>query len=227
MWVAWNLVELPWSVTTHGVATIMLAIASIRPTPTDEELVALSKRGDGHAFGDLVERYQDRIYSLCLRWLGQPLVAEEVAQDVFMSAWRALPRFRHEARFDTWLRRIAVNKCKNRRLYDQRRARDKHDSIQSSEEDDDRAALQLVHGGPGSDASYFQSEASKLLQRALAEISEEHRAIILLRDLEDLSYDEIAQQLDVPRGTVKSRLHRARGVLATVLSTQCGREDVF
>lgn len=203
----------------------MLALATMVPSTPDEELVARCKAGDRHAFGDLVERYQDRIFSLCIRWLGSPLLAEEVAQDVFISAWRAIPRFRQEARFDTWLRRIAINKCKNKRVYDKRRARDKHVDI--DEEDDGRPKFQVVHGGRGADASVFQSEASRVLQGALDELEPEQRAIIVLRDLEDLSYEEISEQLGIPRGTVKSRLHRARGVLTRALSRRVGREDVF
>jgi RNA polymerase sigma-70 factor (ECF subfamily) len=222
-----NLLAAPWSIASTGVLPAMFALAAIVPTTTDEELVVRCKAGDRYAFGELVERYQDRIYGLCLRWLGEPLAAEEVAQDVFLSAWRGLPGFREEARFDTWLRRVAVNKCKNRRLHHKRRAHDRHDSIDAQSEDDDKPLLQLVHGGPSSDAKTMRDEASVLLQGALDALPEEQRSIVLMRDLEDLTYEEIAEALDVPRGTVKSRLHRARAMLARALSGRIGREDVF
>lgn len=195
------------------------------PTP-DELLVSRCRRGDRRAFGELVHRHQDRIFGLCLRWLGDRVVAEEAAQDTFLSAWRALPGFRSEARFDTWLRRIAVNKCKNRRVYGHRRAFGFHDSIDALP-DGDRPRLQLVHGGPAADAGMHREQADGIVRAALATLTDEQRAIVVLRDVEDLDYDEIADALEIPRGTVKSRLHRARAALAVVLSARLGPEDVF
>jgi RNA polymerase sigma-70 factor (ECF subfamily) len=222
----WNLLgeALSWGAET---LPMTVAIAAMFPGIADEELVARCKRGDRLAFGELVERHQDRVYSICVRFLGDRSVAEELAQDVFLSAWRSVGTFREEARFDTWLRRIAVNKCKNHRLYRRRRHHDKHDSIQAASEDDDKPTLQLVHGGPGTDARLHQSQASALLQRALDRLPAEQRSLVVLRDVEDLSYEEISELLDVPRGTVKSRLHRARAALARLLSASIGREDVF
>lgn len=222
-----NLFDALGSMPTVGGISIMLAVAAIYPDATDEDLVTRCKNGDRIAFGDLVERHQDRVYSLCFRYLGDRSIAEEVAQDVFLSAWRALPRFREEARFDTWLRRITVNKCKNRRLYRHRRAHGLHESIDARATDDDAPDLQLVHGGRGADASAHVHQAAELLEAALAELDEGQRTLVLLRDMEDLSYGEIAEILEVPRGTVKSRLHRARAALAKVLGTRIGREDVF
>lgn len=197
------------------------------PEPTlDELLVHRCRLGDRAAFSELVGRHQDRIYGLCLRWLGDPVAAEELAQDTFLSAWRALPGFRAEARFDTWLRRIAVNKCKNRRVYGHRRGHGLHDSIDVLP-DEDRPRLQLVHGGPAADAGVYRDEADAIVRSALAALPADQRAIVVLRDVEDLDYDEIADALEIPRGTVKSRLHRARAALAVVLSARLNREDVF
>ncbi|MCB9681630.1 MAG: sigma-70 family RNA polymerase sigma factor [Alphaproteobacteria bacterium] len=197
----------------------------IADTP-DDVLVDRCQRGDRHAFAELVTRYQDRIVSLCRRWLGEGEVAEEVAQDVFVAAWRGLPNFRAEARFDTWLRRIAVNKCKNRKVFRFRRGWGRHESL-DAEPEDGVAPLQLVHGGPGADAAVHRAQAGSLLARGLAALPEEHRAILVLRDLEDLSYDEIGEILDIPRGTVKSRIHRARLALAQALGRHIGPQDVF
>lgn len=199
----------------------LAAMAEPRP---DDELVRDAQRGDRFAFGELVTRHQHRIFSICRRWLGDAALAEEVAQDAFLSAWRALPGFRAEARFDTWLRRIAVNKCRNRKVYGRRRAEDRHDSLTPRE---DVVGPQLVHPGPGADAPLHAHQATDLIEQGLAALHEDQRAIIVLRDLEDLDYDEIATLLDVPRGTVKSRLHRARAALASALAHRIGPEDVL
>lgn len=196
-------------------------------TTDDDTLVAASRRGDALAFSDLVQRHQHRVYSLCLRWLGDAGIAEETAQDVFLAAWRGIGAFRSEARFDTWLRRITVNKCRNVRLSHRRKARDRHDSLDGDPTTDEQRPLQLVHGGRGPEGLREQREASRLLQEALAELDDDHREVVLLRDLEDMDYDEIAQLLDVPRGTVKSRLHRARAALAARLTPRIGPKDVF
>lgn len=197
------------------------------PEPTlDEQLVHRCRLGDRAAFAELVHRHQGRVFGLCLRWLGDRVAAEEIAQDTFLSAWRALPGFRAEARFDTWLRRIAVNKCKNRKVYGFRRGYGLHDSIDVLP-DEDRPRLQLVHGGPAADAGIHRDQADAIVRSALAALPDEQRAIVVLRDVEDLDYDEIADILEIPRGTVKSRLHRARTALALVLSARLNREDVF
>ncbi len=197
-----------------------------RPHDTDADLVARSKSGDRGAFARLVHRYQHHVYHICLRMLGDAPNAEEVGQDVFLSAWRALGSFREEARFDTWLRRIAINKSKNRRVHHVRRKADLHDSVDAPG-DEDRPRLQLVHGARGPDAGVDQRQAAAALQEALDALEPDHRSVVLLRDMEDLDYDEIAEILDIPRGTVKSRLHRARVALARALAGRLTDKDVF
>lgn len=215
------------SMAIGGWLSAMFALAVVLPVATDEELVSRCKRGDSAAFADLVHRHEHRIYGVCVRWLSDAEAAEEVAQDVFLSAWRAIGTFREEARFDTWLRRIAVNKCKNKRLYHHRRAMDRHDSIDEPEEEGERPRLQLIHGGRGPEAGIESQQAKEALERGLAALPEEQRSIIVLRDMEDLDYEEISSLLGVPRGTVKSRLHRARSALAAALAPYFGTKDVF
>lgn len=202
----------------------MAAVVAMVTHVPDDALVARCQRGDKHAFGTLVERYADRVYAVCRRWVGDRAIAEEVAQEAFVAAWRALPGFRGDARFHSWLMRIVVNKCRNHHTYRTRRAHGRHDPLVT---DDDKPTLQLVHGGPGADASTHRTDASALLERALDRLDEDQRSVLVLRDLEDLTYDEIGEMLGVPRGTVKSRLHRARAALADVLETLAGPEDVF
>ncbi len=203
----------------------MLLLAMARQ-PSDDELVRRFKDGDRSAYAEIVRRYQDRVFTQCLRWMGDRQVAEEVAQDVFLALFRALPRFRGDAQLSTWVYRVVVNHCKNRRLYRQRRHHHRHEPLEG-DRDDDAPARQLPGDGPGTDASVRKSEAAKLLAAGLAQLEEEQRTIIILRDVQDLAYEEISEILELPRGTVKSRLHRARAQLASVLSRTLKTEDVL
>ncbi len=206
---------------------LFFALAALfgAPGPSDDELVRRATAGDRDAFSTLVLRHQDRIYALCLRWVRDPALAEEVAQDAFVSAWRALPGFRGDARFTTWMTRIAVNHCKNRRLYLARRKHDQHEPLEG-EPRDDAPAREIADPRAGTDRPLHRSEAEALLHAALDQLDESHRAIVLLRDVEDLDYEEIADALDIPRGTVKSRLHRARAQLARLLGKHLTDADL-
>jgi RNA polymerase sigma-70 factor (ECF subfamily) len=192
---------------------------------SDEVLVQRFKNGDRSAFSELVDRHQHRVYSLCYRWMGNQQAAEEVAQDVFVSLFRSLDRFRGDAKFSTWLYRVTVNHCKNQKLYRNRRAHGRHESLDSAPEDG--FVRQIESGDRGADVGIHKSEAERALQSGLDALEEDHRQIILLRDLEDLSYDEISSLLNVAKGTVKSRLHRARTELARQLSLRMTAADVL
>jgi RNA polymerase sigma-70 factor (ECF subfamily) len=184
---------------------------------SDEALLARFREGDRGAFDPLVRRYQDRVYGLCLRWLGEPESAEEVAQDVFLALYRALPDFRGEARLSTYVFRACVNHCRNRRTHRARRAWGHHEPLEAP---DGRARELRDDADRGADAGAHASDARRLVAAALDALDDELRAIVLLRDVQDLDYDEIADILEIPRGTVKSRLHRARTELAAALVTQ-------
>lgn len=208
----------------------MRSVAALRSgaTVADAELVARFQRGDRRAFDEIVVRYQSRIYSLCLRWLNDREVAEEQAQDVFVAAFRALGNFRSECSLSTWLFRIGVNHCRNARLYRMRRAYGRHETYDAPRDDDDGPVRQLADAeGPHADRGVHQTEAGTIVQAALAELDEEHRQILILRDVEDLAYEDIADILDLPRGTVKSRIHRARAELAQKLARRVRATDVL
>ncbi len=205
---------------------LMLGALAMTAADPDEELVRRFKRGDREAFSELVVRYQSRIFTLCLRWLGERQVAEEVSQDVFIALYRALPGFRGESRVSTWIFRVAVNHCKNRRVYLRRRHRDRHEPLEG-EERLDAPARQIADDGPGTDQGVHRSEAERILSEALADMEESYRTILILRDIEGMAYDDIARVLDLRKGTVKSRLHRARSQLARVLARSIGKDDVF
>jgi RNA polymerase sigma-70 factor (ECF subfamily) len=207
---------------------MFLLLAMIRH-PSDTELVRRFKDGDRGAYTEIVKRYQDRVYTLAFRWMRNDQIAREVAQDVFLALYRALANFRGDAKLSTWIHRVVVNHCKNRRLYRKRRQSDRHEPLEGrrAASDDDVPARQFAHEGPGADAGVHRSEAEALVREALDQLDEEQRMIIVLRDVEDLGYEEIAELLGVARGTVKSRLHRARASLARVLSRRIDKRDVI
>lgn len=194
--------------------------------PTDVELVDRFRTGDRRAFDDIVRRYRDRVFTVCRRWLEEPSAAEEVAQDVWIALFRSLGNFRGDSQLSTWIFRITVNHCKNRRLYRRRRGWGRTESL-SAVPDDDVPERQIAAEGPWADLAVHQSEAGDLVNEALGQLDEDHRQILILRDVEDLAYEEIADILDLPRGTVKSRIHRARAELAAVLARRIKREDVI
>lgn len=194
--------------------------------PSDAELVRRFKDGDRSAYNEIVRRYQHRVFTQCLRWMGDERIAEEVAQDVFLALFRALRDFRGDSQLSTWIYRVVVNHCKNRRLYRKRRAEDRHEPLEGDSRDDG-PERQIAADQPDTDFRMHRGEAEQLVREGLEKLDDEQRAIIVMRDVEDMAYEEIADILGVPRGTVKSKLHRARAELARVLGRKLGPEDVF
>lgn len=188
---------------------------------TDEALIQeLAATGNQDLFAILVRRHQNRVYSMCVRIIGTPAVAEEVAQDVFVAVYRNLDRFRGDAKFSTWLYRVAVNHCKNKQAYLARRHSKRHESLdQSRETGEGEFKRELPSPRPNPEKKILAKERRQILEQGLAKLSEGQRTIIVLRDLQGLPYDEIAEALGVAEGTVKSRLHRAR----SALKNQVGR----
>ena len=204
---------------------MLLLILSVLGGTSDDDLVARFRDGDLHAFSTLVRRYQDRVYGLCRRWLGDAASAEDTAQEVFVALYRSLDRFRGESSLSTWIFRITVNHCKNQHTWRNRRAYDRHEPL-DAERWADGPERQLEDQGPATDTGAEKAAAEALIREGLEALTEEHRQMIVLRDIQDLDYDEIADILDLPRGTVKSRLHRARAELARILRNRIGPEDV-
>lgn len=176
----------------------------------DDLLLRRAREGDTAAFGELVELHQSRIYAVCLRILADPDDARDAAQDAFVTAFRKLAQFRGDAAFTTWLHRIAVNAC-----YDELRRAKRRPMLHAlAATDDDRAPE------PGPPAPDHADEIAGTVDvtRALAEIPDDFRIALVLADVEDLPYEEIARVLEVPVGTVKSRVHRGRVALARLLA---------
>ena len=167
---------------------------------------------DERAFREMVETYQDRVFNLLYRMIGTREEAEDLAQEVFVTVFKSIDQFRGDAKFSTWLYRVAANHCKNRIKYLSRRNRTTGDGLdgvpEHGMEDGGQAPLQAHIDGPDKILEGLQLE--RIVQQAIAELDEEHRLLIVLRDLEELSYQEIAAITGLNEGTVKSRLHRAR-----------------
>jgi RNA polymerase sigma-70 factor, ECF subfamily len=166
---------------------------------------------DEAAFNELVRRHQGHVYRLLLRMLGDPAEAEDVAQEVFVSVFKSIESFRGDSALGTWLYRIAANHAKNRIKYLARRAREAQQSL--DEHSETRIADGFAARPDGPDQLVESRQAEGHLERAFASLEEEQRLLINLRDVSDLSYDEMAQITGLPLGTVKSKLHRARMAL--------------
>jgi RNA polymerase sigma-70 factor (ECF subfamily) len=171
-------------------------------------LVRALKRGDRRAFDEVVKHFKDKIFGLIYRMMGDPQEAEDVAQEVFVTLFTAVEGFRGEARLSTWLYRIAVNHCKNRLKYLDRR---KKWQQQSLDQMTDRELPQSGNAGKGSLGSSIPLE--RIIQRELKGMEPDQRMLILLRDVQGLAYQEIEEITGLALGTVKSRLHRARMAL--------------
>lgn len=179
---------------------------------TDAFLVEATLSGSREAFGQLVERYQDRLFNTLTRVLGSRDDASEVLQDAFVQAYTKLGSFRGSSQFYTWIYRVALNlACSHRRRNIRRRDEQSVDQIR------ELSGAEPVDRNPQPEQAVERAEQAELVQAALLSISDEHRQILVLREMEDCSYETIAEILDLPVGTVRSRLFRARLQLKEVL----------
>jgi RNA polymerase sigma-70 factor (ECF subfamily) len=174
-------------------------------------LVRRLRDRDEKAFREITEQYGSRVFNLTYRMLGNREEAEDVAQEVFITVFKSIDSFRGDSKFSTWLYRITANHCKNRIKYLARR----HDRQQSEYEEDvlrqnPESQLTAPTPSPRPDKQLEGMELEQLMQAALATLDEEQRILIVLRDIEELSYKEICDVTGLPEGTLKSRLHRAR-----------------
>lgn len=182
---------------------------------TDELLVSRWQEGDRMAFEALVRRYQHVAYTVCFRYLRNPQSAEETAQDVFVSLFRKLHEFRGESSFKSWFYRVLTNHCHNRHKAGVRRAEQRHDSIDAPREPDDEHSgrTELPDQSPDPETRLVESQRQALIDASLADIGDEARLILLLREGQGMAYEDIADALRLNPGTVKSRIHRARAEL--------------
>ena len=200
-------------------------LVSIPPVPPDDHtLVQRARSGDERAFRLLVERYQKKVYAVALGMVKDREEAMDVVQEAFVKVHRSLDTFKADATFYTWLYRITVNVCID---VIRRRGAMRTDSVEFDERighDLAEANLGAISSQLGSnpEKSVLQRELGEKIQEALEQIPEKHRAILLLRELDGLSYEELAQVLEIPKGTVMSRLFHARAKVQKLLSESLG-----
>jgi RNA polymerase sigma-70 factor (ECF subfamily) len=205
-----------------GTGEISLGAGALAGRIPESELVASCRTGDAQAFARLVQLHEGMVVNLSARLLGDPEEARDVAQEVFLQVFKRLDAFEGRSSLKTWIYRIAVNQCHNRRRFWNRRRRDKERPL------DDRVLAPLAETEANDaqstrrDASPYQEtlrhERARIVQSALLELCFEHRSVLVLREVEGLSCEEVASALGVPEGTVKSRLSRAREAMRRKLA---------
>lgn len=177
--------------------------------PDDDLLVKRSRNGDLDAFEELVKRYEGKVYTVAYRFMGNHADASDLAQDAFIRAYQALPSFRGDASFATWLYRIVSNVCR-----DEIRKQQRHKKVSLDEvmlQPGGNPSLMAAEMSPEESAE--TNEIQYMVQKQLNSLSGDHRLILVMREIQGLSYEEIASSLDCTLGTVKSRLNRARQTL--------------
>lgn len=198
----------------------------------ERELIARLQKRDEAAFEELIRQYEKKVYSLCARMCGNAEDAEEAAQDAFLALWRGIDRFRQESSLSTWIYRLASNACIDL-------MRRKKKGAGSVSLDDEELFVDAVDPAPQPHEEAERRETQRLLQEGLLSLPAEYRSILLLREIEGLSYSEISAALDLELGTVKSRISRGRTLLRNFLSvngnffenaaskvTECNREGM-
>jgi len=189
----------------------------------DQQLVERAQRGDKHAFELLVSKYQRRLGRLISRFVRNAAEAEDVTQDAFIKAYRALPAFRGDSAFYTWLYRIGINTAKNHLVAQGRRAPTSTPFDAEEAEDFEDAAL--LHEVSTPENELMSKQVVEVVNSSLQELPDDLRTALTLREIEGLSYEEIAAVMDCPIGTVRSRIFRAREAIAANLRPLLGTSE--
>lgn len=186
----------------------------------DEQLVKKSLEGDSRAFEQLVVKYQNKIYALAYRYMGNEEDAYDMTQEAFIKAYRSLRSFKGKSSFSTWVYRVVTNVC----LDELRRRKRRIIALPLDEplatKDGDEVEKEIMDPSPTADILYEQKELSQYIQNALNQMKPDHKATVILRDVMGFTYEEIAQILNCNVGTVKSRLSRARRELQKKLNVR-------
>jgi len=188
----------------------------------DRKLVRAAQKGDAQAFRRLVEKYQRRVYQLAIGMLKDPDEAMDITQDTFVRVHRYLPSFKGDSSFFTWTYRIAMNLCLDAQ---RKRGRTERVDLEQGDEAEIEAAMDPPSAAlAGPQRNVLNAELRGRIEDALAELSENHRSILLLRELEGLSYDELSKVLGIRKGTVMSRLFHARLKMQNKLREYLGED---
>jgi RNA polymerase sigma-70 factor, ECF subfamily len=190
----------------------------LRMTSTDEELVARSIRGDAESFNQLILRWERPIYALAYRTIGREEDARDVCQETFLRAFRALPAFRGQAMFSSWLYRIALNLCR-----DWMRRERRAPMIQAPDGVDLMDLAASVEPSESIEDLVARKDLAKLVERAMARLPEEQRTAIVLKEYHGLTFQEIADLVGCPLSTVKTRVYQGLTVLRRELAKSAGR----
>jgi RNA polymerase sigma-70 factor (ECF subfamily) len=179
-------------------------LAPMRPVShaDEEDLVARAQAGDERAFEELVRRHADRLFAIIVRFIGDRQEAEEATQEAFLRAWRSIDRFKRDSRFFTWLYRIGINEAKRRV--------GRRPSPAGPTSLDEHPADEVPDWSQAPEVGAAERELQRVLEEAIRELGPDHRAPLILRDIEGLSTSEAAETLDIGEAAFKSRLHRAR-----------------
>jgi RNA polymerase sigma-70 factor (ECF subfamily) len=179
-------------------------------------MIARCKKGDREAFNELMNKYQKQVFNVAYGMLSDYDDASDAAQEVFLKVYRSIASFRGQSSFTTWLYRICANVCND--ILRKRQRRGFTVSI-NGDDDDENPVSELQSEAPTPEESLEMNERQRAVRAAISELNKEFREIILYSDIEQLSYDEISLILKCPKGTVKSRLNRARNALKKKLSS--------
>ncbi|MEW6065060.1 MAG: sigma-70 family RNA polymerase sigma factor [Bacillota bacterium] len=183
----------------------------------DQLLVERSKKGDRDAFEHLVQLYENKVYTIAYRLMGNHADAADLAQESFIKIYQALPNFRGDSSFSTWIYHITVNVCRDELRKKQRRPTV---SLDEPTGDGNNSTYEIRSTTPGPEEMLDRSETQAMIQQCLDNLSDDYRTILVMREIQELAYEEIAEILGCSLGTVKSRLSRARQALKEKISKQ-------
>ena len=188
-------------------------------SPTNQiELIKNCKAGDEKAFAKVVRHSQKKVFNISYRMLGNMEEAKDLAQEVFISVFESIKGLREEEKFDAWVTQITLNHCRNRWKYLKRRQYFNSDSLDDPVETEDGPMPRSVGDPSGNPETLYEKKMiQQIIQKGLLKLNEDQRELIVLRDLQGFSYEEIGELLGLPEGTIKSKLHRARMSLKGVL----------
>jgi RNA polymerase sigma-70 factor (ECF subfamily) len=182
------------------------------------EVIESCKAGDQKAFAEMVLQSQKKVFNIAYRMLGNSEEAKDLAQEVFVSVFNSIKDLREEIKFDSWLTQITLNHCRNRWKYLKRRQYFNSDSLDDPVEAEDEDVPRAIYDPSDNPETLYEKKMiQELVQRGLQKLKEDQRELLVLRDLQGFSYEEMCELLSLPEGTIKSKLHRARMDLKHVL----------